>query len=490
MILSALTAVLISAAGPAYGIVIGVNEAPAAEPELDALRYADDDAVRWYQLLGRFAGDVRLFSVLDTGTQRRYPELAQRAEAPRLDPVLRAVDELAQEIAEDVARGEQPVFYFVFSGHGARGKDGSAYLTLHDAELTRSVLYGRILSKIPARFIHLIVDACHARGVVGLRGEFAVELDTEHEARSATVTASVFPEPSSLPALGVMVATTEGNQAHEWSEIEAGVFTHEMLSGLLGAADVNGDARIEYTELEAFVASASRNLRDPRAVPKVVAVPPMLDRRAPLISLSSIDDRATLVGDAEKLGHFHLELANGQRYLDANLSRELPLSVLLPENSDLYVRTGGQEAEVRAVAAGEKVDLAELVFQPRSDKTRGSIDRAYREGLFAAPYSASYYRGFIDRAGAVGVPLTAGFDREEERTETLGKTLAIGAGVATALAIATAVIAVNARSDFDNTSLQAPAHAAADRLELHSRVSAVSGGVAVGLALGAWLTWP
>ena len=56
----------------------------------------------------------------------------------------------------------------------------------------------------------------------------------------------------------MILATTLGQQAHEWSAIESGVFTHELLSGLLGAADVNADQRIEYTELQAFIAAANR----------------------------------------------------------------------------------------------------------------------------------------------------------------------------------------------------------------------------------------
>ena len=46
------------------------------------------------------------------------------------------------------------------------------------------------------------------------------------------------------------------------------MFTHELLSGMLGAADVNGDLVVEYTEVQAFVAAANRDIKDPRAIPR------------------------------------------------------------------------------------------------------------------------------------------------------------------------------------------------------------------------------
>jgi len=34
------------------------------------------------------------------------------------------------------------------------------------------------------------------------------------------------------PTVGVVIATTAGQEAHEWSQLESGVFTHEVISGL------------------------------------------------------------------------------------------------------------------------------------------------------------------------------------------------------------------------------------------------------------------
>ena len=81
VLLSALLSATPARAGTtAFALVIGNNEPPVEGPRT-TLRYADDDAVRFFQLFSRFA-DARLLTILDTQTQRRYPGLASRTEPP------------------------------------------------------------------------------------------------------------------------------------------------------------------------------------------------------------------------------------------------------------------------------------------------------------------------------------------------------------------------------------------------------------------------
>ena len=78
----------------AYAIVIGNNAPPSSgtTETLQPLRYADDDAVRYFQLFSRFA-QTRLLVVLDATTQKRYPELAGQTMLPTLDNLRRIVGE-------------------------------------------------------------------------------------------------------------------------------------------------------------------------------------------------------------------------------------------------------------------------------------------------------------------------------------------------------------------------------------------------------------
>src|SRR5262249_19585585 len=151
--------------------------------------------------------------------------------------------------------------------------------------------------------------------------------------------------------VGVVIAATAGEEAHEWSRFESGVFTHEVISGLLGAADVNRDGQIEYSELAAFIAAANRDLTDPRAAPRVIARPPLRDRSWPLVAVDSLRDAVFLTGDPSAIGHFYLELDNGQRYLDAHLTTAAA-RIALPAHARVFVRTATREATIATGASG------------------------------------------------------------------------------------------------------------------------------------------
>jgi hypothetical protein len=473
----------------AYAIVIG-NNAPPSSGTLQPLRYADDDAVRYFQLFSRFA-QTRLLVVLDAPTQKRYPELAGQTMLPTLDNLRRIVGQLAVEMQHDRERGDQPVLYFAFSGHGARDGHGDAFLALLDAPLTQSVLYD-LIGGLPTEFTHIIVDACHAGGVVGVRGGsgfFATEADT----RTAPTTAADI-EPilqatplAQHPNIGVILATTLGQESHEWSAIESGVFTHELLSGLSGAADVNGDLVIEYTEIEAFVAAANRDIKDPRAAPQIIARPPAANLREPLVALRSLAGTHLVRGDASKLGHFFIELDNGQRYVDAHVDRGVAIAV--PDSIPAFLRTA--EAEVALPVRG-MISIGTLALAPRAVGSRGSIDASYERALFASAYGRAYYKGFVDSTGSLGVTFAdegpAHADKPRGRGLAVG--LAVAGGVSGLAAVTTGVLAWRARSDWNTTTLQRPAEDARHRYERYLPISLATSGVAVAAGVGAYLLWP
>jgi hypothetical protein len=478
-----------------YAIVIGNNAPPTAgTPErLAPLRYADDDAVRYFQLVSRMA-DTRLLVVLDTQTQRRYPGLAAQTEAPTLANLERIVRDLAARMADDRRRGDRPVLYFAFSGHGARDDRGEAFLALLDGALTQQKLYDDVLARMPTAFTHLIVDACNAGGVVGVRGGF---FDREANTQSAPTTADeVKPilEATPLaryPHVGVILATTLGQEAHEWSQIESGVFTHELLSGLLGAADVNADQLIEYTEVQAFVAAANRNIKDPRAIPHVVARPPQVNQNVALVALPGLRGTRMLRGTASALGHFHIELANGQRYLDAHVEPGASIALALPDATTAFLRTDTREATLPARGG---VMLASLALGERTSAARGSIEASYQAALFSADYGRAYYQGYVDSIGAVSVHFRAAETLTGERPQTSNpkRTVAVTTGVvAGALgvtAIATGVIALKARHDFSATDLQRPAEEARRRYERYGTIAVVTGvAAAASGAVSYWL---
>lgn len=394
-----------SASSPVYAIVIGNNAAPSGDLGVGyrPLRYADDDAARFTQLFQLFAQQTHLFAVLDRETQKRFPQMADLSQPPTLAKLDQTLEQLAERFAEDTARGDDPILYLVYSGHGAIDDQHRAQLSFLDQGLTKEGLLQR-LAELQTRYIHLIIDACYAGAVVGVRGAFDNEL-TGHQVDVTAADVSRLVDRSSLqqlPGLGLLLASSVDQESHEWSGFESGVFSHEVLSGLYGPADINRDGAIEYSELRAFIAAANREVSDPRALPNIIASPPARNHSAVLLHMDTLRDVGMLEGNLSSLGHFHVELVTGQRWLDANLGDQVKTRLVLPAGVKSYIRSGQREASVDA-ESGQVVTLTQLDMKPASASTKGAVDSAFRIALFRSPYTMTYYKGYVDSVGAVAV---------------------------------------------------------------------------------------
>lgn len=500
------TAAATPAAAKTYGIVVGYNGVPnAAVESLQPLRYADDDAARWATYLGRFA-DVSLLTVLDTDSQQAHPGLAATTRIPTAANLKKAVDAVKSAVEEDAKRGEDSVVFFVYSGHGAHTESGAPFLTLHGGDrLGREDLYASIGS-IPTRFTHVVVDACHAAAIVGAKGGFfgeerdAKPIDTEELLEELARP----PDLTSHPQIGALLAASAGESSHEWSEVQSGVFTHEVLSALHGAADINSDGKIEYSEVAAYIASANREVPDPRAVPTVVARPPAADARAPLVDVRSVG--RVLSGTAKEFGRFSIETTTGVRVAEGHLDGAQNVAVVLPDE-EAHVRVGELEAVVPADS--EDVALASLAWSQPTRVPRGAVDAAFRRGLFAAPYGPAYYRGFVDshkmiaappaepspvvaasepRRGAVETAASA--PRVERRSATVSILLFSAGGAFLAGGVASSLAAADAARDFQATPYPREAAEASDRFARHRNRSFVLYAVSGTALLAGLLAYP
>ena len=478
-----------------YTLAIGNNAPPAQDAatgeRLPTLRYADDDAAAFFAFARNLSREAELLAVLDAPSQRRFPDLARVARAPSLDELRRVVSRWKTAFEDDRKAGHDPVLLFFFSGHGARAGAGPASLVLIDAPLTHDILYDEVLAALPARYVHLIVDACYAETVVRPRDAHAqtVELSPE-QLQSVTERATL----ARFPHVGALIATSTTARAFEWDAIERGVFTHELLSGLRGGADVNGDGRIEYSEIDAFLSSANRDVSDPRARLSVIAHPPPIDRRAPIADLSALRHGATLSGAAAALGKLSVEDALGNRVLDLHAEPGFRVKLRVPAG-DLFLRAAGGEARVH-VRAGESVALDGLPLEPSRFTERGAVEASIERGLFSERFGPGYYRAFVDGHEELSPVPTQAPAREEppplppasHGTRTAGW---ITLGVAGAFAAAAAVsagLALSAKSDYDATSFEREASDAKDRFATFRTLSIVGAATTlVAAGVGTWL---
>jgi hypothetical protein len=475
-----------------YSVHVGVNSPPPGS-ELPSLRYADDDAARFYQFVRPFAKRAVLATVLDEESQRRHPALAGNCISPRRDLVQEKLAEMAASMQTDRDAGKNVVLYLSYSGHGVREADETA-LVLLDGHLDRRFLEEKVLS-LPANVIHLFIDACHAQGLVARRGVIEKEVSARSRVLSEWERSAILRDDllSLHPHVGALVAAATDRETHEWSRLQSGVFTHELLSALSGAADVNLDGKIVYSEVAAFISAANRSVKDPLAVIQVVSLPPQINRNAPILALAWIPDAALLEGIPAGLGHFYLETSGGIRALDAHPEFRTALRLMLPPKERIWLRSGDLEASFES-RPGKTVHFASLEYRSAETLTaRGSIDDSLRKGFFTSSFGASYYRGYVDRWGVVGVE----FAEPPLVTQSLSRpsqvpaiTCLVGSGLALASTAVFAALAFRAKQDFDTTDLQKPAQEAKTRMVSYQALAVGSGVVSAGLAVAAWLLWP
>src|SRR6478735_3608723 len=274
-----------------YALVIAQNR--SLDPGVKPLRYADDDGVKTWELLSLYADRAALFVVMDEETARLHPDAAGLAEVPERQAIFDKLAHFNVEMAEDVAHGDEPELFLVYAGHGDVDATGQGYINLHDARLTRSDLFHDVIGPSKAKFVHVVIDACKSYFMVNARGGkkwVDDRVDPASDRSDQQVRAFLLDEEEQLeryPRAGVIVATSGDQETHEWSRYQGGILSHELRSALTGAADVNGDGRVEYSELRAFLAAANARVKHPEARVDVFARAPALDRHRALIDLRS-----------------------------------------------------------------------------------------------------------------------------------------------------------------------------------------------------------
>jgi hypothetical protein len=403
---------LLSASAHARPYAVVVAENRGSDPRMKPLEFADDDGVKTWELLSLYSDRVSLFAVLDSDTARLHPAAAPYAEVPERSAILARLARYNEEMAADQRRGDEPELFFIYAGHGDIDASGQGYISLADGRLTRAELYRDVIAASKARFVHVVIDACKSYYMVNSRGR-----EPENDWRDDSVPPAAdrsservraFLTGRSLdqhPRAGVIVATSGDQKTHEWSRYRGGVFSHELRSALAGAADVNGDGRVEYSELRAFLAAANAHVVNPEARLDVFAHAPALDRHHPIIDLGRARGRIRsrrLHFGAELSGAYFIEDERGIRYADMNKEPGSTFDLLVDAERAYWVRHGdAEQAEVRP--GRDTVEIAALRFRPFAFAERGSVEESFLNDLFAVEFGHRFYQGFVATSGDLPV---------------------------------------------------------------------------------------
>jgi hypothetical protein len=454
-----------------YALIIGNNQPPRAD--LPRLRYADDDAIRWAALFDTLGADVEVLTELDDESRQLYGGIVPPMSPPSRGAITTAVERIAAAIAAARAGGAHVVFYFIYAGHGDV-EDGKGYVALTDAHFTRDDLSTQVLRAVRADTNHVIVDACRAsyfltnRGPGGERRAWQDSYFRPHEAQW-----------DNAGNTGFLLASSSSGLSHEWEEFQAGIFSHEVRSGLMGPADANGDGLITYRELTGFVRLANRPVRNERFRPQIVSRVPadgddvLLDLREAHAGSLALESPTQTPGEAP-WSHLVLEDRAGVRWVDFHPGEAGGTRVILPRVSwngpGFYQRSLATNAEY-SVPAGGDVSLAELAPRAPSLLHRGAIHDAFTH-LFELAF---------DQAALDGLPLDE--ELSERASEPPGtdlsasshprqirKPAAIGAVVAGGASLATAgILAISSARLHDQAA--GSSTSGVDRARLNQEIS-------------------
>jgi len=359
-----------------YALIVTNNRSQStARPDL---HYADDDGVQYAELFRDLLGPERvtLLTQLDAETAALSPKV--QAEAPTHANLDAAVTRLAEQLRKLHAAGEQSVVYLVFAGHGDLDR-GQGYLDLADGRLTAQELEEFVIARLPADRIHLVMDSCNSYFLLSPRKPGGKRWQSRTDVPRDLL--------AKYPRLGAILSTSAEAVTYEWSEIQSGVFSYEVRAGLRGAADVNGDGRITYAELAAFIRVANRPVVNDLYRPKVFSRGPAADQNgsdALLAQLPAAGGRRLLLG-AERDQRLTLRDHQGVRLMDIHREAGTPFSLTLPSGVPLSAQEQIQGAERpewvdRDIPEGEHA-LSELT--PRATEQAGRGESPLFNMLFA-----------------------------------------------------------------------------------------------------------
>lgn len=358
-----------------FALIIGANQ--SVDANLTPLRYADDDAARYLDLFRLLGARTYLLSRLDDNTKRLHPQAAAEASDPKKLQYEAAIAQLKADVTQASERGVETTVYFVYAGHGNVDK-GQGYITLEDMRLTGNDL-AATFKQVPATRIHVIADACASYFLAYSRGPGG-----ERRSIDGFNIASALTQDSRV---GLLLSTSSARESHEWDAFQSGVFSHEVRSGLYGAADADGDGQVSYHEIAAFVARANSAIPNERYRPDLHA-------RAPrggdlLLDLRRANGRRIEI-DGKHAGHYYLEDARGVRIADVHNSANQSVSLIRPAPTGrAYLRHVDDDRELVIEPHPDVVAIADLNEEDPRVASRGAASESFN-ALFALPFDRAY----------------------------------------------------------------------------------------------------
>jgi len=379
----------VAAAAPtSLAVVVGSNASPSRSQ--DPLRYADDDAIQNARLLSMLGARPVLLVSPDAETRELFPGVRPDGPATQ-SAVVAAFERLAAQ-----ARGAAgPTRLYIFIAAHGDVEGNRAFLQLDDGRLWRDDL-AALARRVNAGETHVVIDACHASLFVGSRGPGG----------DRTPLGAGFSQRAGGPAwpahTGFLTARSSGGQTHEWTEFQAGIFSHEVRSGLLGGADLDLDGRVTYRELGAFISRANQVIPNRKYRPEVMTAPPDGALDSVLALLPSGPPALEL--EIDGAGRAFVESERGVRLADLHVAAGTPVRLRLPTDlGAVFLSREHPPAEYHLPPGPGRVLLSQLTPESPRARARGAAHEAFRH-LYALPFDRAAVTTFHADADLVATP--------------------------------------------------------------------------------------
>ncbi len=209
-----------------WSVIVGVGR----YNHMPSLKYTDDDAYRLFAFLkspeGGAVADNNIRVLIDEGAER--------------ENILRTMKRIFLQADEN------DVVMFYFSGHGFDGSflpsdyDGFNNLLKHKEVID-------ILNQSKAKHKLVFADACHS-GSLNKEKNMASRSPYQKPLKDFYTTFE-----NSSGGLALLLSSKKDEFSLEDQGLRQGVFSHYLMRGLKGEANVNGDGIIDITELFNYV---------------------------------------------------------------------------------------------------------------------------------------------------------------------------------------------------------------------------------------------
>lgn len=329
-------------------LAIGVNQ--SGDPALAALRFAESDAEKFAHTIQQVDGDADQ----DGGVQGRL------GRSPSLSDFRAQMD----QVERTARREDRLVFYF--SGHADdRG------LHFRDGFLPRETLHAW-LDHVKAETKLIVIDACFSGSLASKGAEVAPEFELP-KIDLDKLTGTVF-----------LTAASSRDVAFESEELGGSVFTHYLVTGLGGKADLNADSLVTVEELYQYTYREMqlRNMSLPGARTQRPEFHAELHGRGALVVARPRATESSLLVDPGILGTIQLASLNGLGTMSVYSDGTKTTAIRVPAGDYRAVILRGNRVGEARVAVGREGGTRLLAgdFQWHEvDSTRG-----YTKGL-AAP---------------------------------------------------------------------------------------------------------